>query len=404
MALICRNLLGLVSFNYLELVAGRDGLDKMVTWPYVKQTQNLKGWINGGEILFVAEENAEYNSDYFCNIINECNELMVSAVVFLCGGKSYADSIPQEARKLADKYAIPLFQMPSDVRIIDVTREISNTIFQWNYQNKQSGHFLDDLIHEDYLNGVQREQSGAFYGFDIDKSYFIAVICDKAVINSYEDKDVVVLANRLSVLALKFSAECDKMGEKFVNTVSCGTMICYMTVADSDKRKQMMKAYSKIIEEYNNINSCHMTAGFSRIFTGLEKMPTAYNEARQALIFSMKNKSGNKSCAYEDMGILRFLLAGKDKEQLLSYCDELLADLRKVDETEKTDYVRTLWMYLKMNNNLVKTSQLMYIHRNTLVNRINKIQSIVGKDFNEVDVKMQYLNAFAILEFYGMIE
>lgn len=117
----------------------------------------------------------------------------------------------------------------------------------------------------------------------------------------------------------------------------------------------------------------------------------------------MKNMDGGVSCTYEEMGILRFLLAQKRKDELLDYCNEVLYELKEIDKKENSEYVRTLWLYLKMNNNLVKTAQIMYIHRNTLVNRINKIQAIIGKDINDVKVKMEYLNVFSILEFYGLM-
>ena len=93
----------------------------------------------------------------------------------------------------------------------------------------------------------------------------------------------------------------------------------------------------------------------------------------------------------------------KTIDELLDYCNEVLYELKEIDKKENSEYVRTLWLYLKMNNNLVKTAQIMYIHRNTLVNRINKIQAIIGKDINDVKVKMEYLNVFSILEFYGLM-
>lgn len=43
-------------------------------------------------------------------------------------------------------------------------------------------------------------------------------------------------------------------------------------------------------------------------------MSTAYEEARQALRYAMKNMDGGVGCTYEEMGILRFLLAQKRKD------------------------------------------------------------------------------------------
>ena len=164
MALTCKNLLGLTAFNEIQLVAGENGLEKPITWPYVKQTDSLQGWINGGEVLFVVEKNKEKDEAFFVALMNECDKLNVSAIIFFCQGEDYVEHVPSCVLELSTQYAIPVFEMPSDIRMIDVTREISNTIFLWNYQNKQAENFLMELIHEDYLTGNQRTSDGIYYG------------------------------------------------------------------------------------------------------------------------------------------------------------------------------------------------------------------------------------------------
>lgn len=402
MALTCKSLLGLTAFNEIQLVAGQNGLEKPITWPYVKQTESLKGWINGGEILFVVEKNRDKGENFFAELMDECEMLKVSAVIFFCKGEEYVEHIPSCVCRLAEQYAIPVFEMPSDIRMIDVTREISNTIFLWNYQNKQAENFLMELLHEDYLTGNQRISDGTYYGFNLDKSSFVAVFCDKNMIDDGRN-NLFTIQNRFSLVSMGIAMECEKYGEKYISTFSCGTLICYFSSEDKEKRKLLKKKINHLLEEQNRSNTSRILVGYSKLYPGINHMPAAYEEARQALRYAMKNMDGGVSCTYEEMGILRFLLAQKRKDELLDYCNEVLYELKEIDKKENSEYVRTLWLYLKMNNNLVKTAQIMYIHRNTLVNRINKIQAIIGKDINDVKVKMEYLNVFSILEFYGLM-
>lgn len=403
MALTCKNLLGLTAFNEIQLVSGERGLEKPITWPYIKQTESLRGWINGGEILFVVEKSRKKNDTFFVELMNECEKLRVSAVIFFCQGEDYVEHVPACVRELSEQYAIPVFEMPSDIRMIDVTREISNAIFLWNYQNKQAENFLMDLIHEDYLTGIQRAADGIYYGFDLDKSSFVAVFCDKRLMNGEGKNDLFMLQNRFSYVSMGISMECNKYGEKYVSTYSCGTMICYFSAEDNEKRKLLVKKINRILEREHRNDTSRILVGYSKLYPGINHMPTAYEEARQALHYALKNMDGGVGCMYEEMGILRFLLAQRGKEELLAYCDEVLYDLKEIDRKENSEYVKTLWLYLKLNNNLIKTAEFMYIHRNTLVNRMKKIQAIIGKDINDVKVKMEYLNVFAILEFYGLI-
>lgn len=403
MALTCRNLLKLKSFEKIVLVAGENGLDKLVTWPYIKQTENLKGWVNGGEILFVVDESKGFDEKFFTNIIIQARDFDVSAVVFFCRGEEYIEHLPDEAIRLGNTFAIPLFEMPSEIRMIDVSKEITNAIFQCNSKNRRAENFLADLLHGDYFNTLQSYEESVLYGFDTEKSFFLAILSDKDIASSEKKIDSIALENRFSVIATKMQNYCFNRGEKFVHTVICGTDICYISAENNDQRKKYIAEISKILQNYNLINSCEFLAGVSRLYNKLPDMPRAYEEGRMALRYCMKVTSEKRICAFEEMGIMQFLISKRDKEAILEYCSELLKELYENDAAEQTEYVRTLWIYLKNNNNLVKTAQVLYIHRNTLVNRINKIQSIIGKDINSVEVKMEYLNAYSILEFYGML-
>lgn len=403
MALTCRDLINHSVFEKIHLIAGQEGLNKEVTWLYVKQTDSLKGWLNGGEMVFVVEKTFDKGEQYFRDIINECVEMRVAALVFLCGGDGYISNVSEDMIDLANDNCLPVFEMPSTVRIVDITRVLSNTIFQWSYKNGQTENFLLDLIHSDYMTGINKQQDGMFYGFDLTKSYIIAVICDKNFIEDTHDLDRFALSNKYSVLKIKLKALFERVNEQCFCIESCGTMVMYISCQDKEKRKGMMKKMCGQLRDYNFISNSAMMCGCSEMHHEIEAVPHAYDEARKTLRYTMKNGFGRICCAFEDMGILRFLIADKDKEEVLEYCENLLADIREIDKKNSSTYVETLWTYLKMNNNLVQTASKLYMHRNTLLNRINKIQMVTGKDVNDPYVKQEYMNAFLILEFYGKL-
>lgn len=270
MALVCRNLLALTAFDRITLVAGEQGLDRLITWPYIKQTEDIRGWINGGEIVFAVEQNREKKDAYFENVIRECNDIGIAALVFFCQGECYVEHVPQGARELADKFGMPLFEMPSDLRMIDVTKEISSTIFLWNYQNKQSENFLMELIHEDYLSGVQNLSDGIYYGFEVNKPFFMGTLCDKNMLETTEGTtDTMALQSRYSVLTLAFSRVCQTYNEKSICCYSIGTYICYLTAKNEEIRKKIIDNIKKILQDYNHANQCSMTIGYSLLFDNL---------------------------------------------------------------------------------------------------------------------------------------
>ena len=61
------------------------------------------------------------------------------------------------------------------------------------------------------------------------------------------------------------------------------------------------------------------------------------------------------------------------------------------DKEHGTNYCKTLLIYLILERNAVMTSERLFVHRNTLRNRLNKIDEILGIDFDDVDERMRLI-------------
>ena len=63
-----------------------------------------------------------------------------------------------------------------------------------------------------------------------------------------------------------------------------------------------------------------------------------------------------------------------------------LKNLFRHDEHSPVSYFETLKVFLEENMNYTSTAEVLYIHRSTLVDRINRIERELGidlKDYNE---------------------
>ena len=84
MAVKCRNLLELKSFKSIQLVSGSEGLDNVITWVYINQSQSVTDWVHGGELVFITGLDGNiYDEDTMLRLFNECRDSSVSGVVIL---------------------------------------------------------------------------------------------------------------------------------------------------------------------------------------------------------------------------------------------------------------------------------------------------------------------------------
>lgn len=84
--------------------------------------------------------------------------------------------------------------------------------------------------------------------------------------------------------------------------------------------------------------------------------------------------------------------------------DYSLQLLLQKDKENNTELYETLKMYFLCENNVMKTASKLFIHRNTLVYRLNQIREITGKDINDYQVSRELLSLMMINDTAKKIE
>jgi carbohydrate diacid regulator len=113
-----------------------------------------------------------------------------------------------------------------------------------------------------------------------------------------------------------------------------------------------------------------------------EQLAQSYKHAEVALHLGVTFKNGKRIHSYHDLGLEK-LLYRVSTEDAKEYMTENLAsfDFSALDN-EMRNTIKALF-----NNqlNLVETAKELYIHRNTLIYRIDKFQKITGLDLRNFD-------------------
>ncbi len=108
----------------------------------------------------------------------------------------------------------------------------------------------------------------------------------------------------------------------------------------------------------------------------------SYNEAILAIELGKKYHSDQSVFAYGYMLIERFLTEA-DESLCKSYHQKLFNEKNK--RLFSPEMLRTIRIFMECNLNLSEASRYIYIHRNTLVYRLDKIQAATGLDLRNFD-------------------
>ncbi|MGX6980236.1 PucR family transcriptional regulator [Vagococcus elongatus] len=138
-----------------------------------------------------------------------------------------------------------------------------------------------------------------------------------------------------------------------------------------DKIIQLLKEFYK--------QSCFLIGISSLHF--IEDLNKAYKESILAVGYLNHNSSTLQIQRYDELGILSLFTDDKGKTNRY-FTDNIIAQfiqpLIDYDKQNDTYLMTTLRMYLNNNFSQSKTSELLYIHVNTLRSRLSKIESLLN--------------------------
>ncbi|GAC1628359.1 MAG: hypothetical protein NVS4B11_26250 [Ktedonobacteraceae bacterium] len=86
---------------------------------------------------------------------------------------------------------------------------------------------------------------------------------------------------------------------------------------------------------------------------------------------------------FNDLGVYRYLYKIARMDDLRDVYQDQIALIASYDHRKNTDLLDTLEVYLECAGNLTKTSERLFVHRNTLIQRLDRLQSLCEIDLQE---------------------
>lgn len=146
------------------------------------------------------------------------------------------------------------------------------------------------------------------------------------------------------------------------------------------------------------IRDSFLKAGYSRSFKGHWNLRRQYEQAMIAL--QVGNEKKPYLWIYHFNQIALSYVMKQATQQLPGYmlCHEKLLELKEIDEAQHTEYVKTLEVYLDNHLNAVQSAKALFIHRSTLLYRLEKIQTVLDTQFDDPDEILYLMLSIRMLE------
>ena len=138
--------------------------------------------------------------------------------------------------------------------------------------------------------------------------------------------------------------------------------------------------------------------GISSVVDNLKDLARAYKEAQVALDVGKVFETEKNIVSYENLGIGRLIY-----QLPTTLCEMFLQEVFKKGSLESLDRetLMTIQCFFENNLNVSETSRKLFVHRNTLVYRLEKIRKITGLDLREFEHAITLKGSLMVKKYLG---
>ena len=153
----------------------------------------------------------------------------------------------------------------------------------------------------------------------------------------------------------------------------------------ADHLKNEITRFSQVIQhiidmnDNNFIDGAKCTFGISMVYKEFADVKKGYEEAMKVLTLHESDLA--ETYFYEQLGIYRLLLLLKNSDHLETYVQDYLTAVFNYDQKMDSALFETLRVYLACNGSKKDTADRLFIVRQTLYHRLEKLESLLGEDF-----------------------
>ncbi|RGQ84335.1 PucR family transcriptional regulator [Megamonas rupellensis] len=391
----CKDLFKLPSLSKMKIIAGNKGLNKIIRWSYKAESIHLAKWVHGGELLIVSKMVIHEKDFNLYNFLKEAISLNISGALLLIG-PNYIEQIPQSVINLSNQKHFPLFLIPWDTPLVDIFEELGHAIASINLINDKHKDLLFSIIFNtnlslDYLKYQSQEVNFSFDGYlQFFEINFLLPQSENAIILNDVDKDTIcqfihTLFENEHIPILSSSYTKNIIALINVNNTSLDTL-----------NTLFPQILNYIKENYPNYI---VNIGIGTRQKSLEKYKLSYEQASKCINLAIKQKQKNMIYYYEQLGLYQLFYDINNKTLLENFVHNILYSLIAYDKKYNTNLIQTLEVYLNKNCNLNQTAETLFIHRNTIKYRLQRIEEITNTSLNDAFTRLNFFNAILIKKF-----
>lgn len=363
----------------MKMIAGAKGWSNSISWVLMVEDTAILNNFSGKE-LAVTTCLGFTSTEKLINLAKGLVEKHAAGMIINIG--EYVLEIPKELISYCDENDFPLIEVPWEVYIGDMIKDISVRIFLEETADDQIANALIKAIETPDNQEDYRKELLPYY--DVDGEFQVVLFTTEGL-NAMDTVERRKLSYRLQIYVENLTHN----GNFFYYDSNFVLMMNDVSQRDYDEIVGGM-----LDRTHRRMPDIKLYCGAGSKVQDISQLYISYRRAKAAVKRAVCQK--DMYVKFDDMGLYRLLYMVEDKKLLWEMSEELLKPLIEYDKKHKSSYVETLELYLRHNGSIQAVAEQTFTHRNTVIYRISNIKKLLNTEFDSAEEKMKYLTALYI--------
>ena len=397
MDLSLAGILELSPLDRCRVVAGAEGMDRIVTSINIADSPDPGPWVSRGQLVlttgYVFKDDPQEQVKLLRQLSRQgCAGLAIKFDRFF-------PEPPQQMVREADALRFPLIDIPYDMSLSDLMASVMKGILEYqHYRSRQekAEAFFARLLDEELTGQEAILAEGRSLGLLPGRRY--AVLCAAPEFPEGAAQDFL-----LTALEDAFLKGGQLAGVRVIPARTGAQMSALVQAPQPKPGPEAKSPWPSVarfvLEKAADFSSIPVSLGASGTKRSAAGLCAAYEEAQEALRIGQRISQPDSPKLYQYEELKPYtLLQALSGESCRQYVDSYLGVLLQFDQKNGAELIKTLRAYLAFNGRSADCAQQLFVHRNTINFRLSRIEELLGIDLKDGETIFRLQLALKLLD------
>ena len=364
---------------HLKLLAGQEGCSNAISWVHMIEDTTIIQQLWGKELVVTTGHGFQSDKELFMLIKYLIKYNSVGLIINI--GK-YIFEIPSAIIDYCNEQEFPLLTIPWEVHLADLIKDFCMRCLYSEKEDRELSKLFQEILTNNQI--VEEARPQLMSAFDVDGNFQVVLI-------SVEGSDNFNAIERRKI-AFQIELCFEKIDSSYAFFWYDGYFVLIVNNLKADELKVIIDKMHKRAKK--RIDDKRVYLGIGSQMKDLGQVYLSYKRAKAAILMAMQFEL--PIVFFEDMGVYQILFSIEDKQILIEMYHRLLQSLIDYDQKHHGELEKTLFYYLIYGESQITMAKNLYMHRNTINYRMNKIKELLNCQLDTFEEKVPYMLSYYI--------